>query len=96
MISLGALAAFSTVLLFWPPTSMMVLLDLMPLPLEGKAALFGAVMVNVLASFAYERWGCGRLANGLSWVAWRAGRGGERRAKDGNMYKAVMGGEAPE
>jgi len=88
MFSIISLSLLSTVLLLAPPKSMEVLVDLMPLPIVAKLTLLAAVVVNVLISVAYERWGCTRVAR-LSSVVLRSLRPGNRRTREGKVYKAV-------
>ena len=57
MLSMACLCLFNVVVLLKPPGPVADLLELMSLPMTGRATLLSAVVVNVLASLAYEHYG---------------------------------------
>jgi len=59
------LCGFSTILLLAPPQSMMVLLELMPLPMGAKQTLAVVVVFNALLCIGFERYLAGRIARWL-------------------------------
>ncbi|EJD52718.1 Ca-transporting ATPase [Auricularia subglabra TFB-10046 SS5] len=83
MLAILILSAFSTLLLLSPPQSMVVLLELMPLPREAKWTLLSVVLVNVGLCAGFERWGSLRVARLLRRARTRS------RIKGGAAYKAV-------
>jgi cation-transporting ATPase 13A2 len=85
MVSIVALTAFSTLVLFAPPQALRILLDIMPLPSGAKWTLFVGAVINAAVCFAFERW------NPIA-VALEAVSNGRRRTKGGLEYKAVEGG----
>ena len=88
MASLVALTAFSTLVLFAPPQSLRLLLDIMPIPDSAKLTLFAGAVLNAAVCFGFERWN--PIAAALEAVS----RGHRRRVKGGLEYKAVEGGMA--
>ena len=86
MLSIVALAVFSTFVLFAPPQPVRLLLDLMVIPSSAKRTLFIGAILNAGVCFAFERWN--PVAGALQAVA----RGSQRRVKGGLEYRAVEGG----
>ncbi|KAG8788562.1 hypothetical protein FRC15_003443 [Serendipita sp. 397] len=81
------LSLFSTWVLLAPTTIMTLLLDLVTLPLwPARFILAAAVLVNVAASFTYERWLHEPIAAGIK-TLW--GVSGRRRRREGRIYEAV-------
>ena len=83
---IAALSAFSTWVLFGPTVSVALILDLMTLPWIGRMMIAIAVLVNVGASFGYERWIHEPIAAMVK-VLWKAS--GRRRRRDGAVYESV-------
>lgn len=88
MASLVALTAFSTLVLFAPPQSIRLLLDIMPIPSSAKMTLFAGAVLNAAVCFGFERWN--PIAAALEVISRRQ----RRRVKGGLEYKAVEGGMA--
>lgn len=89
MVSIGCLSLFNVLVLLLPPGPIAAILELMPLPFSARWILLVAVVVNVLISMAYERWGAHSVAL-LIGSAMRMRR--RWRTRDGKTYKAVEGG----
>lgn len=90
MLSLVGLSLFNLVVLLAPPHAFSIVLELMRLPFDGRITLLLAVLMNVVASLAFERWGAGAVAEALGWaVNLRRER---RRTRDGKAYKIVESG----
>ncbi|KAF8633276.1 hypothetical protein AX17_004451 [Amanita inopinata Kibby_2008] len=90
MISIGSLSLFNVLVLLAPPSSLSNFLNLMPLPVSARVTLFGAVVVNVVVSMAFEEWGTRSVSGVIGmWLRWYHGR---RRVREGKAYKAVEGG----
>ncbi|KIY66889.1 P-type ATPase [Cylindrobasidium torrendii FP15055 ss-10] len=87
MLALGALTAFNLVVLIAPPETMLDLLTLMPLPIQGRTFLAFVVVVNLALSVVYEKYGA-EIVGGLVGTALEL-HSGRRRVRDGKMYKAV-------
>lgn len=83
MSAILILSGFSTVLLLSPPQSMVVLLELMPLPSQAKWTLLGVVALNVLLCAGFERFASAKIARILRQARIRS------RVKSGALYKAV-------
>ncbi|CUA66608.1 hypothetical protein RSOLAG22IIIB_00049 [Rhizoctonia solani] len=86
MLSIVALAVFSTFVLFAPPQPIRLLLDLMVIPTSAKRTLFIGAMLNAGVCFAFERWN--PVARALEVVS----RQSRRRVRGGLEYRAVEGG----
>ncbi|KAI8975910.1 Ca-transporting ATPase [Trametes punicea] len=89
MLSLICLSTFNLVVLLYPPSAIAQVLELKALPVSARATLLLAVMMNVLASMAFEHWGAQAVARviGLFFELRR-----HHRVRDGKLYKAVEGG----
>ncbi|KII92069.1 hypothetical protein PLICRDRAFT_103455 [Plicaturopsis crispa FD-325 SS-3] len=91
MFSLVVLLVFNTVVLLYPPQSVALLLELMPLPFSARVTFLTAAVINVVLSMAFEQWGAqaaAQLVGGLL----RLRRQDRRRVRDGKAYKAIEGG----
>ena len=78
MFSIGLLTAINLVVLLAPSKLVILMLELMILPFEGRTLLLWVVVVNVVLSMMYEKWGVGAVARVVGWVIRL--RGGKRRA----------------
>ncbi|KAL7281025.1 hypothetical protein ACG7TL_004327 [Trametes sanguinea] len=89
MVSMVCLSVFNLVVLLSPPGAIAKILELMALPLSARGTLLLAVVMNVLASMAFEQWGTQVVARviGLFFELRR-----HHRVRDGKLYKAVEGG----
>ncbi|KAI0351056.1 Ca-transporting ATPase [Trametes cingulata] len=89
MASMVCLSAFNLVVLLDPPKAIAKVLELMALPGSARGTLLLAVVINVLASLAFEQWGTQIVARviGLVFELRR-----HHRVRDGKLYKAVEGG----
>ncbi|ODN81649.1 hypothetical protein L202_02049 [Cryptococcus amylolentus CBS 6039] len=79
---LVALGAFSTYIVLSPAKSIALILDLMSLKFGFKLQLLGIAGINIIASFAFERFGerpISRLIVGVKRWMWRRGRRREYR-----------------
>jgi cation-transporting ATPase 13A2 len=88
MLSVVGLSAFNILVLLFPPQQLLDLLELMPLPGSARTTLLAVVVINVMLSLAFERWGTQAVTAGLSWASSQFRRGKWTR-KDGKAYKAV-------
>jgi cation-transporting P-type ATPase 13A2 len=88
MLSVVGLSAFNLLVLLVPPGPLQNLLELLPLPASARTTLLATVVINVVLSLAFERWGTQGVAAGLSW-AFSHLRRERRRIRDGKAYKAV-------
>ncbi|KAH9851454.1 Ca-transporting ATPase [Lenzites betulinus] len=89
MLSMACLTAFNLVVLLQPPAAIASVLELMALPGLARGTLLLAVVLNVLASLAFEQWGTQAVARVIGWVL-ELRR--QHRVRDGKLYKAVEGG----
>ncbi|KAA1476776.1 P-type ATPase [Dentipellis sp. KUC8613] len=87
MLSLIALTLFNVLVLLAPPAAFMEVLQLMPLPFGARLTLLVAVVANVAASLAFERWGVEVVASVVGMCT--GGRDGRKRIRDGKAYKAI-------
>ncbi|KAI0656621.1 P-type ATPase [Cubamyces menziesii] len=89
MLSMVCLTLFNLLVLLSPPGAISQVLELMALPISARATLLLAVVMNVLASMAFEHWGTQAVAHviGLFFDLRR-----QHRVRDGKLYKAVEGG----
>ena len=83
MLSVVTLSLFNVMVLVLPPQPVVVVLELMPLPKSGRGTLLSVVLVNVVLSTAFERWGSGIVASIVGRITLH-----RRRARD-KAYKAV-------
>lgn len=86
IVCITTLSAFSTWVLFGPSISVALILDLVTLPWVGKATIAVAVLINIGASFAYERWVHEPIAMVVQ-ALWKAS--GRRRRRDGVVYESI-------
>ena len=89
MVSMIVLGIFNLLVLLNPPKLLMGLLELMDLPLAARATLLLAVVVNVVASMAFESFGTQAVSRVFG-VIFELRR--RHRVRDGKIYKAVEGG----
>ena len=62
MFSLAILGLINTVILLLPPKFTVILLELMILPYSARTTLLAGVVVNIILSVMFERWGVQYLA----------------------------------
>ncbi|OJT09471.1 hypothetical protein TRAPUB_14051 [Trametes pubescens] len=89
MASMACLSVFNLVVLLAPPGWIADVLELMALPGLARATLLLAVVINVLASLAFEQWGTQAVAGVIGWIMELRRH---QRTRDGKLYKAVEGG----
>ncbi|KAL6307860.1 P-type ATPase [Sparassis latifolia] len=89
MFSITALSLFSVLVLLFPPAPIAAVLELMELPFAARLTLLVAVLVNIVLSMAYERWGTAVVTSVIGYFFQLRRR---RRVKEGKTYKAVEGG----
>ncbi|KAG9018165.1 hypothetical protein FRB90_012009 [Tulasnella sp. 427] len=89
MFSIVVLAAFSTVVLLFPPRPVALVLDLMEIPASAKATLLFVVVLNVVVSSFVEKWELLSQVITFFQKRWRSKR--PKRIRDGKLYKAVEG-----
>ncbi|KAI0308978.1 hypothetical protein OF83DRAFT_1072729, partial [Amylostereum chailletii] len=85
IFSLVLLTLFNAVVLLAPPQTLADVLELMPLPSSARTTLLTCVVVNVVASLAFERW----VVPLISQVVGDALNTQKTRVKDGKGYKAI-------
>lgn len=90
MLTIGVLSIFSMMVLLDPLRPMMVLLELMPLPLNARVTLMIAVVINVVFSSLFENYGTAVVVRVIEFL--QLLRHGSWRSRDGKIYKAVDGG----
>ncbi|KIK97368.1 hypothetical protein PAXRUDRAFT_765457 [Paxillus rubicundulus Ve08.2h10] len=89
MVSIIALSLFNLLVLLRPPKSVELVLELMPLPFSARLWLAAFVVVNVVASLAFEQWATqlvSRLIGALMTL-----RREQKRYREGKVYRAVEG-----
>ncbi|KAJ8076562.1 hypothetical protein AAF712_000212 [Marasmius tenuissimus] len=92
MVCLFVLSAFTVLVLLAPPAMLAKILELMPIPIDGRWELLIAVVVNIAACLVYEQYGTEAVAGVIGRIMrWRRERRRTRDA-DGKTYKAVEGG----
>jgi cation-transporting P-type ATPase 13A2 len=89
MVSIGGLTMFNVLVLLVPPPFISSILELEDLPFSGRTTLLFAVILNVVFSMAYERWGSQAVSQMVGYVM---NLRGKHRVKDGKTYKIVEGG----
>lgn len=89
MFSLIILGLINVVILLSPPKFAMILLELMKLPYLGRRTLLVGVMVNVITSVMFERWGVQYLAQIVGSLTRTYKE--HRRIRLGKAYKLVDG-----
>lgn len=88
MAALGALSVLNILVLLAPPQIISDILTLMPIPDRGRLFLLLVVVVNVVASHLFEKWGAEKVGTFFGKIAsWHG-----RRSLDGKMYKVLEGG----
>lgn len=90
MVSVIALSVINLFVLLRPPKALEVILELMPIPFPARALLAAFVLVNVVASLAFEEWATQLIAKVIG--ALMKLRQEKRRYREGKAYKAVEGG----
>ncbi len=88
MLSIGCLALFNLVVLLVPPAFLTSVLELMDIPFSGRVTLVVAVVVNIVLSVAFERWGAPAIAQLIDYLSNLRRR---HRVRDGKTYKAIEG-----
>lgn len=86
MVSIGLFTMFNVVVLLIPPAFISNVLELMPLPATARTTLLLVVVINVVTSATYERWGAqavARIVSGLNHFHRKA------RSREGKAYKAI-------
>jgi len=89
MFSLVTLGLINTVILLSPPKFAMILLELMKLPQHARRTLLVGVVVNVVVSVMFERWGVQYLAGIVGSLMKMYEE--HRRIRLGKAYKLVDG-----
>jgi cation-transporting ATPase 13A3/4/5 len=89
MFSLIVLGLINTVILLSPPKLAVILLELMVLPRSPRVTLLVGVVVNVVVSVAFERWGVQYLAQIVGSLMKMYQE--HRRVRLGKAYKLVDG-----
>lgn len=89
MISIGALTLFNILVLLAPPPFLVSILELENLPFSGRSTLLVAVVINIILSMSFERWGAAVVAQTVGYFMDLRGK---HRVKDGKTYKIVEGG----
>lgn len=89
MFSLVLLGLMNTVILLLPPKFTVILLDLMTLPYSARTTLLVGVVVNVIVSVMFERWGVQYLAQIVGSLTKMYQE--HRRIQLGKAYKLVDG-----
>jgi cation-transporting P-type ATPase 13A2 len=84
MFSMVTLTLFNIVVVMSPPQFIVVVLELMPLPTDGRRTLLILAAINVAVSLAFEQWGSGLVAYIVGRLVQR-----RRRVRDKAVYKAV-------
>jgi cation-transporting ATPase 13A2 len=89
VFSLVVLGLINTVILLSPPKFAMFLLELKRLPRSSRTTLLFGVVVNILVSVMFERWGVQYLAQivGSLTKMYRE----HRRVRSSKAYKLVDG-----
>jgi len=62
MFSLAVLGLINTMILLLPPKFALILLELMVLPYSARTTLLVGVVMNIIFSVMFERWGVQYLA----------------------------------
>ncbi|KAI0682979.1 Ca-transporting ATPase [Cytidiella melzeri] len=89
MVSIGSLTLFNVLVLLVPPPFIASVLELEDLPFSGRTTLLFAVVINVVLSLAFERWGAQAVSQVVGYIL---NLRGKHRVKDGKTYKIVEGG----
>ena len=88
MISIISLAAFNIIVLLAPPGFINSILELMVLPAAGRVTLLFMVVVNVVLSMVFEKWGAPAVSEFVGYILDLR----RRRIRDGKTYKAIENG----
>lgn len=86
MVSIGLLTTFNIVVLLTPPPFISDILELMTLPSSARTTLLLVVVINVVTSVTYEKWGAqavARIVSSLSQLHRRT------RSREGKNYKSI-------
>ena len=89
MFSLIILGLINTLILLSPPKFAVILLELMTLPFSARTTLLSGVVINIVASVVYERWGVQYLAQIVGSLTKMYQE--HRRIRLGKAYKLVDG-----
>ena len=89
MFSLITLGLINTMTLLLPPKPAKVILELKRLPFSGRTTLFTGVVVNVIVSVVFERWGAQYLSRVVGSLVRMYQE--HRRVRSGKAYKLVDG-----
>lgn len=73
-----------------PPRFIAGILELVDLPQIARYTFFGAVIFNVVASMAFERWAVPVISDIIGDLLHRR----RRRQRDGKAYRALGGSDA--
>ncbi|KAF7797894.1 hypothetical protein EIP86_009100 [Pleurotus ostreatoroseus] len=88
MISIISLAAFNIIVLLAPSGFINSILELMVLPAAGRVTLLFMVVVNVVLSMVFEKWGAPAASEFVGYILDLR----RRRIRDGKTYKAIENG----
>ncbi|KAF9263238.1 hypothetical protein L218DRAFT_959259 [Marasmius fiardii PR-910] len=92
MLALFVLSSFNLLVLLAPPLGVARILELMPLPVQGRWTLVIAVVINIGVCLLYEQYGTEVVGGVIGrMLRWRRERRRTREA-DGKTYKVVEGG----
>lgn len=89
MLSIVSLSAFNIIVLLFPPQFLSSILELMDLPHVARLTLLMVVVVNVILSVVFERWGAPAVSEAVGYFMTLQKR---HRVRDGKTYKAIEGG----
>lgn len=89
MFSLAVLGLINTMILLLPPRFALILLELMILPYSARTTLLAGVMMNIIFSVVFERWGVQYLAQIVGSLTNMYKE--HRRIRLGKAYKLVDG-----
>jgi len=90
MLALSVIGLLNVWMMLFPPKPLAILLELMAIPFVARATLAFVVVINIVFSTVYERWGSAIVADvvGLISEVVRA----NVRSRGGNAYKPVDAG----
>ncbi len=90
MLALSIIGLLNVWMMLFPPKPLAILLELMAIPFVARATLAFVVVINIVFSTVYERWGSAIVADvvGLISEVVRA----NVRSRGGNAYKPVDAG----
>ncbi|KAI5123953.1 hypothetical protein M0805_006366 [Coniferiporia weirii] len=90
MLTIILIALINAWLILLPAQPFVVLLELMRLPFTARLVLLAGVIVNIVFSTVFERWGTASIAGVIGYVTDYLH--GKRRVRDGKTYKIVENG----